>query len=402
MRIVALTTIVLCAAPAAQGAPNARIDTIDGRHLSGALLIDGNGHATVTGEATVELGLDEIAAVEFAATQQANLPERPHRVWLRSGAEFEAVALRGLPAGDGKPARLGVELALGCTLDLPFGAVRAFRMGGAGRAEPASFARDLDAPSDNTDLLYVQKDDKQYRFQVTITGMSATAIEFDLRGEARDFACDGLLGAVFGKNTGFAADRQPQPRVAVDFDSTDHLEGKLLGLGAELTLRLDEGAEVRVPITHVMRLGVASNRQRWLSDMTPEVEQTPAFDRIWPWLRNRTLAGPNLVLGGRSWSRGIFMVPRTRLTYDLDGKYDVFDAILGIDDRGGPQAHALFRVYVDGKVAFESQPCMRGMPPQAVHLELGRCKKLAIEADFGKNYDLGDYCVFADARVMQR
>ncbi len=31
-----------------------------------------------------------------------------------------------------------------------------------------------------------------------------------------------------------------------------------------------------------------------------------------------------------------------------------------------------------------------------------KAKKLVLEVDFGKNYDLGDYCVFADARLVQQ
>jgi hypothetical protein len=96
------------------------------------------------------------------------------------------------------------------------------------------------------------------------------------------------------------------------------------------------------------------------------------------------------------------MGPRTRLTSDLGGRFDVFEATVGIDDRGGPAAHAIFRVLVDGEVAWESAPKTLGEPPEQVRVELQKCRQLAIEADFGKNYDLGDFCAFADARVVQR
>ena len=44
----------------------------------------------------------------------------------------------------------------------------------------------------------------------------------------------------------------------------------------------------------------------------------------------------------------------------------------------------------------------RGEAAQAVRVDLKKAKSLAIEADFGKNYDLGDHCAFADARVLQQ
>ncbi|MBL8734379.1 MAG: NPCBM/NEW2 domain-containing protein, partial [Planctomycetes bacterium] len=67
-----------------------------------------------------------------------------------------------------------------------------------------------------------------------------------------------------------------------------------------------------------------------------------------------------------------------------------------------PEAHAILRVLVDGAVAYESAPKTLGGAPEVLRIELKKAKTLTIEADFGKNYDLGDYCVFADARVVQQ
>ena len=79
-----------------------------------------------------------------------------------------------------------------------------------------------------------------------------------------------------------------------------------------------------------------------------------------------------------------------------------FEAVIGIDDRGGPAAHAVFRVYVDGVKTFESEPMRPERPPQELRVALNKAKTLTIEVDFGKNYDLGDFCAFADAHVVQR
>ncbi|MCR9244406.1 MAG: NPCBM/NEW2 domain-containing protein [bacterium] len=384
--------------------PAGTLSTIDGRTLTGRLSVDGNGQATLhrADAEAVTLAIDEIAS--FVPADRARATSRTrHRVWLRSGQELAGKAIRGIPAGDGKPARLAVTLALDVTLELPISTVRAIRHGGQGReTAPSSFAGDLAAAPDNNDLLYVQRNGKQRRFPVTVTGMQAAKVEFDLRGKSRDFAFEDMLGIVFGNNTGFAADEQRPPRAVIDFDTGDHLEGRLLTLGEQLRLRLDEGCEVEVASERISRLAVESDRLRWLSALKPQVQQTAAFDRVWPWTVDRSVAGPGFQLGGKTFGRGIGMVPKTRLTYDLGGEYDVFEAMIGIDDRGGPQAHAIFRVFVDGKQVFESNARTRGLPPEHVRIELNRCQSLAIEADFGKNYDLGDYCVFADARVLRR
>jgi hypothetical protein len=37
-----------------------------------------------------------------------------------------------------------------------------------------------------------------------------------------------------------------------------------------------------------------------------------------------------------------------------------------------------------------------------VRVPLQKAQRFAIEVDFGADYDLGDHCVFADARVLQQ
>ena len=404
--IAFVLAVSLGAAAAAQDGIAGVVQTIDGRSLKGRLTVSSAGpsagHAAVAGEGgKVELDVAEITSFEREGAV-ANPLQAPHRVWLRSGFELPAKRLSGKPGGNGAPAKLSVELPSGLVVDVPINMVRALRHGGSGRNEPALFAADLQQPQANDDLIYVQKDGKQQRSAVTVAGMQKDRIEFLLRGEALDFEFAGLTAVVFGANTGFAPDRQGKPRTSVELVTGERLEGRLLGVADALQLRLDEGVVVAVPARDLLRLQVASDRMVWLSELRAKVEQTPAFDRVWPWTIDRTVAGPGIVLGGKTFTRGLGLVPRTRLTYDLGGRFDVFEAVIGIDDRGGPQAHALFRVYVDDVVAFESAPKTLGLPAEAVRIELHKAKTLAIEVDFGKNYDLGDYCAFADARVVQR
>jgi hypothetical protein len=291
----------------------------------------------------------------------------------------------------------------GLRFEVQLGHVRAIRHGGVERPEPSLFRADLLKPQANDDLIYVIKDGKAQRSAVALTALTDSGVDFVLRGDAYDFEVAGLAAIVFGANTGLAPDRQPMPRTRLELTSGEVLDGRLLELTAGgARLRLDEGVEVAVPTAKLLRLGVTSDRVAWLSELTPQVEQTPAFDRVWPWTIDRSTAGAGFKIANRTFQRGIGMVPRTRLTYDLGGRFDVFEASIGIDDRGGPDAHAVFRVFVDGKLAFESKPCTRGLPAQSLRVPLQQAKVFAIEADFGQNFDLGDHCVFADARVVKQ
>ncbi|MFY9344901.1 MAG: NPCBM/NEW2 domain-containing protein [Planctomycetota bacterium] len=379
--------------------------TIDGRTLVGVLAVDERGQAVARGGEFGELKLDlgEITAFERAGG--AVTPVTPdHRVWLRSGLELPAVRIGGKAAADGKQALVVIELPSGIAVEVPLASVRAIRHGGTARPEPALFAADLQKPSGSEDLIYVLKDGKAQRSAVTVTGLTGDRVAFLLRGSPYDFELSGLAGVVFGATTGFAPDRQPKPRTSLQLTTGERLEGRLLTLDKPgATFRLDEGCVLTIPAERLARLQVASDRLLWLSELAPKVvEQTPAFDRIWPWSIDRTPVGPGFVLGGKKFERGLCLVPKTRLVFDLGGRYDLFEATIGIDDRTGPEAHAVFRVLVDDQVAFTSAAKVRGAAPEVLRLELKKAKSLTLEVDFGKNYDLGDYCVFADARLVQQ
>lgn len=401
MRHAAWFVVTFAAALAAQS-PEFRVATVDGRTLSGAITVESGSLRLVpaSGEPTT-IGLADLVTVERTAPPTL-APAAPMCVWLRSGGVLPAVRVDGVAATADKPAHWFVETASGAKLELPQTTIAALRSRGV---EPASFTVDRGAPDTNSDYLYVVKDGKPQRFRVQVTALVDGSVHFDLGGKPYDFplaGSDSVAAIVFGKNTGFAPDQLGKPRVIASLNSGERCGGRLEAMGAETTLVLDEGARLVVPTASVMALEVASDKLCWLSTLTPRVEQVAAFDRKWPWTVDGSQAGPGIRLGGRTYSRGLVVVPRTRLTYDLGGRFDRFEATIGIDERGGPQAHAIFRVIADGKPVFESAPMQLGTMPQTIAVEVGRCRELAIEADFGKNFDLGDLCAFADARVVQR
>lgn len=376
--------------------------TVDGRTLTGTLTVgeDGKAHMQTT-DGAVDLDVAELQSFERADAGARNV-QVEDRLWLRSGQELPAKKLTGRAATADGPAMVVATLPSGIVLELPVSMLSALRHGGTMRPQPRLFAEDLAAPPANEDLIYVQKGGESARSSVIVTALAGDKIDFLLRGERYEFAFDGLAAVVFGASTGFAPDRQPRPRTVVALTTGERVEGRLLSLGERVQLRLDEGCVLDAPVSKLHRLDVSSDRLVWLTELTPTVEQTPAFDRVWPWLQDRCTAGAGFELAGAHFERGLGMVPRTRLTYDLDARFDQFEATIGIDDRGGPEAHAIFRVFVDGALAYESKPKTRGLPGEVLQVPLRRAKTLALEVDFGKNYDLGDFCAFANARVIQK
>lgn len=395
--------LVLLMPALAQDAVSFALHCIDGRSASGALTIGTDGAVRLTpaqGDA-IAVTLADVLSIE-AVDPAPDAVRAPMYAWLRSGTRFPATAIDGAAAGAGKPAVVRFTIPSGATMDVPLSMVAALR---CREVEPKTFAQDREAPELNQDFLFVVKEGKPQRFSVAVESIHDGKLHFELGGESYDFALtgdDSTAAVVFGKNTGFAPDRQGKPRISMTLAGGEVLDGRLLEFGANVRLKIDEGAEVSVAAAKVRRLDVVSEKLTWLSKLTPKAEQTPAFDRVWPWTLDRSPMGPGIQLGGKTYARGLVLVPKTRLTFELGGKYDVFEATIGIDERGGPQAHAIFRVLVDGKVAFDSGPIQRDTQAKPVRVELAKCQSLAIEADFGKNFDLGDLCAFADARLVQK
>lgn len=394
----AVVAACLCALPFARAqSPRFVVQTIDGRSLQGAVAFDGS-RLEIGGE-TLTLGDAMSLRVDDAVLQLKPKPVS-FCVWLRSGSVIPCSRIDGTAAA-GKPPVVRIDGASGVAFEVPLSTVAAMKS----RAnDPQTFVADRAAPDDNLDYLYVVKGGEPQRFSVLVDAIDAGVARFDLRGSQYEFAVhgeDSVAAIVFGKNTGFAPDRAAGARAQVALVGGELVGGSLLSIDSDsLRMRLDEGTEFSAPLASVRSVDVASDKLAWLSSMQPKVEQTAAFDRLPAWTEGRSPAGPGIRVGGATYARGFVLVPRTRLTFELGGRYGAFECVAGLDDRCGPVAHATMRVVADGKPIWESTVARGVDGPPALRLSIVGCKQLTLEADFGDNFDLGDLCAFADARVV--
>lgn len=397
IRSLAATTaaLVSCALAQAQGFTGA-VAKVDGTAMMGTLRVarDGSVEIAPPGGAATTCRIEELASARFATVPAATQPVS-FRVTLRSGSTLPVVAMTDDAAGN-------VVLKTSTGADVPVARTAIAMVRSETMADVGTLPADRNEPADTRDYLYVLRDNAVRRFSVAVTGFPGGKVAFQLQGKDYSVEANALAGIVFGKATGFAPDALPMPRVRVQGLQGLVLSGQLVEVGEALTLRIDEGAEVSLSAGTVDALEFASDRLRWLSTMTPRVEQVPAMDRTWPWTADRSPMGPGIRVGGQLYARGLVMVPRTRLTFDLDGSHDTFEAVAGIEDRGGPNAHAVFRVLADGKVVFEADAVTKATAPRAIVIDIKGVKSLALEVDFGANLDVGDLCAFADARVIRK
>lgn len=387
----------------AQG-PTLRLTLLDGQTRSAEITGIADGAVRLAG-GEAPLALDALQSIGgFPKRGPTPIPDWSGRLWLRSGAEL-GCALRAGAATDDPASLPLIGSGLSGSPAIPLRLIRGIRLLPAhGSADP--FATALAAPPQSEDLLFaVQPGSGELtRLSVRVLGLepagSALLVEFG--GQERQVPIDRVHGLVFGRDSGAAPEAHPQPRVRVRTRRGLELQGRITADTESVQVQHGPGGvRFEFPFAAIDSIQVSSSRVLHLGDLDPVVEQTPAFEVLRPWLRNRAPGGDALMLGSRVFSRGLCLVPYTRLRFNLPERFDRFEAQVGIDSRAGPMGNATVRVLGDDRVLWSEASLVPSGEEISLSLELGSARSLTLEVDFGADFDLGDHVVFAEARLVQ-
>lgn len=150
-----------------------------------------------------------------------------------------------------------------------------------------------------------------------------------------------------------------------------------------------------------------------------EPDAIPSYLSELPWRSARTgwvaLADDNLpkldasftngtlTIADRAYEKGLGTFPLSEIEYGLDGKYDSFQAEVGIDGSVPPgRGSAVFRVFLDGMQAYSSGILRAGDLPRRVALAVRGVEALRLVVeDAGDGSDF-DFANWANARLMPR
>jgi hypothetical protein len=164
------------------------------------------------------------------------------------------------------------------------------------------------------------------------------------------------------------------------------------------------GAALEVPLARVAALDVRQGAAVYLSDLEPRAHEHTAFlGASWPPARDGTVAGRELRLGGATYDKGIGMHSESRLSYDLGGRYQRFEAVVGLDERTGKRGRVRLAVRVDG----EERPLGGGREwtladgPLRVRLDVPGARTLTLMVRCGRFGDVQGHVNWADARLIR-
>jgi len=162
------------------------------------------------------------------------------------------------------------------------------------------------------------------------------------------------------------------------------------------------GQELKLPATEIQGVRFHGGIVTFLSDLNPsKVEETPFFSRRLPWRRDVGLLGEPLKMNGQTYDRGVAVHSRTVLTYDLNGRYGTFEALLGFDDAVQGKGRVDCRVFADDKEIYANPDLRADGPPVPLKLPVAGAEQLRLVVDFGQGQDTGDRVIWANARLYR-
>ena len=317
---------------------------VDGEVLPGVTFVRGDKATVVLRAADGKertLPAAQLVSVAFDGAAEP-LPD-PYNLYLANGDR-----LRGRVAGAGEDVSWESEHG---RLRFPLAAVRAVRFGrlleGVKAKYVEAFRREMKR---GRDVVIVQRDTRPFPVYASVLAAGEAALTVRLGDEKR-----------------------------------------------ELELRKIDGGFVARDA--VVRLEFVGEHMRHLSSFEPiDVKGKALFGHPPRWRRDGMVLGGPLLLGGRTYARGIGVQAYSRVEFVLGGRWDAFFALCGIDDAAGREGEATFRVLGDGKVLAETTH-RHGQPPRRVRVDVKGVDRLVLEARPGDSY-VSDFCDWADARVF--
>ena len=271
--------------------------------------------------------------------------------------------------------------ALAGELSLP---MRQFSFIGRGDRQPP---RDGAATAPTEDSVTLANGDTVRGIVTTIGGKEVT-----VQSAGADAPSAVPLESVVAVQFAVAAPAEGDSQRAFRVKLTDGsvLTGSSVKLGGDqLTLALTSGQRV-VPASEIVSIEQANGPVAWLSSLPPaESIHTPLFETIRPARMDRTVRGDPIRFGDRTFTRGIGVHSRSVIAWPLDGTYKTFRTQYAIDGEL-PYANVTVRIRLDDKVVHERADFTAGELSNVVQVPLEGAKRLVLEVDYGKTYDVQD------------
>ncbi len=164
------------------------------------------------------------------------------------------------------------------------------------------------------------------------------------------------------------------------------------------------GVTLALPERNLIALDVCQGRSVNLGDLAPaRYEQRPYLGAAWSLVKNAAADHHPLRVDGNTFETGLGMHAPSRVTYALDGKYQRFDAVVGIDPITSRRGRAKVAVEIDGKrIALnDGKELTSESTPVQVRLNVQGVRTLTLVGELGTFGDVQANLNWAKARLIK-
>lgn len=165
------------------------------------------------------------------------------------------------------------------------------------------------------------------------------------------------------------------------------------------------GTTLELPAESILALDVRLGPVVDLGELTPTFyEQRPYLGVSWPLMKDTSITGQPLRLAGSTYEKGLGLHGPCQVSYLLDGQYERFESLVGLDQRRGQRGRLRVAVRLDGKrVDFhEGKEVTASDPPLAIRLDVRDVKEMTLIVDVGAFGDVQAHANWVNARLIKR
>jgi hypothetical protein len=234
-------------------------------------------------------------------------------------------------------------------------------------------------------------------------GLDDTKIKIQVAGKPMEVDRAGVVAL------GFDPKLVAYPRPKADFFELSFRDGSKLAVRdarieeSSLVATTRFGTVIKIPSRELVQLSARTAGLVYLSERKPIRAQYLSY--VGPtreYRLDRTVDGQLFRMGGQSYDRGLGMQSTTFLAYRVEPGDDLFQALVGVDERAGPLGSVVFRVLVDGKEQFKTPALTDHDSPRQINVKLTGAKYFILATEFGDRGNVRDLADWVEARIIRK
>lgn len=373
-------------------APDVEVTSLSGASASGSLQSLNKTVAKIkAGQTEKDLPLSNILNMRFPKNRPQRSLELPLTIRLTDGSIFPTQSLQS------NERQVKVSGDQTGELILPARNVASIRFGALNSNIRDSWEKLLNG--ENTkDLLVVQKENVLDYIDGVVGSITEEKIQFFTGEDEVSVNRSRVFGVIYS--------RPPSPEVspycAIRLTDAGVLNASAITFtGTEFTATLLGGTRARFTPQSIANLDFSQGKVRYLSDLEPRnIEYTPFFDTVWKYRKDRHRDGGPLRVGGKEYTRGLYIHSKTLLQYRLKGDYRNFRAIMGIDESVPGIGFVYVEIKGDGRILYSGNVRSSDSPVE-LNLDVDGVREFEVLVDFGDNLEICDHLDLCEARFIK-